>query len=81
MVRVAVLYDEDSDSDYEKEVDLSDGTEWSDCVLDDMENANWHTQRSVFEPLIYLLPEIYKVLDTRLQKRLQHAVDAWDSEF
>lgn len=81
MVRVAVIFDETLAEDYEKEVTLSDGVEWSDCVLNDMENANWHTQRKVFSPLIHLLPEIYKTLDPKLKKRLQHAVDVWDTEF
>lgn len=71
----------DSEGEEEVEVTLADGAIWSETVLDDMENANWHTERHVFEMLMMLLPDIYKAINPRLQKRLQKAVDAWDMEF
>jgi hypothetical protein len=81
LVRVAVLVEPKTKEEYEKEVTLADGPDWSECVLMDMENANWHTAQSAFTPLIRLLPDIYKTLDSSMKKKLQRAVDNWDSEF
>lgn len=60
---------------------LIDGELWSETVLDDMENANWHSARAAFEDLIRLLPVVYRELPKPLKARLQQAVDKWDREF
>jgi len=80
-MRFKIEWDSVSGLDIEYPVSLGDGEVWSETVLNDLENANWHTARAAFLPLIELLPEIYLNLPTDLRVRLQWAVDAWDNEF
>lgn len=66
-------------------VTLEDGWKWANAVLNDLENANWHDAREALQPLIWLLPEIYIVLETfgyhKLASKLQKSVDSWDTYF
>lgn len=66
-------------------VTLEDGWKWSQAVLDDLENANWHSARQALEPLIRLLPEIYIILETfnyhKVARKLEKSTDKWEHYF
>lgn len=55
--------------------------DWAQSVLDDLENANWHSARSAFEEFILLLPSIYLQVDEQTKEKMEVAVEGWDSEF
>lgn len=85
MTRRAYVYNEETKEDDVVEVTLADGHLWSEATLDAMENANWHTPQEAFENLIHILPQIYETIELfgyhKLSRKLQKAVDKWDSHF
>lgn len=82
IMRTAYIWNPDTNEDVQKEVGLFDGAVWAESVLDDMENANWHSARSAFEPLIRLLPRLYAAVDAQLKQDLEDATDPkWSMEF
>ena len=85
MTRTHYVYNEETQEDDIVEVTLADGHEWSEAVLDGLENANWHTERAAFENLIHILPQIYETIEFfgyhKLSRKLQKAVDKWDTYF
>ena len=85
MPREYFEFNEETQEDDSRLVTLEDGHAWSQAVLDDLENANWHTAREAFENLIHILPQIYETLEYfqyhKLARKLQKAVDQWDKHF
>ena len=85
MPRTLYDWDEDTQTDIERNVTLADGHDWSQAVLDDLENANWHDAHEAFENLIHILPQIYETIELfgyhKLSRKLQKAVDRWDQYF
>jgi hypothetical protein len=85
MVRQHYEWNEDTGEDEIIPVTLADGHVWSETVMDDLENANWHDQREAFENLLHILPQIYETLEYfnyhKLSRKLQKAVDKWDGYF
>lgn len=75
----------EDETDESREVNLEDGHVWSEAVLDDLENANWHSAREAFAHTIHILPQIYETLETfgyhKLARKLQKSVDRWDTYF
>ena len=73
------------DEDGGELVTLEDGYKWSKATLNDLENANWHTASEAFEPLIWLLPEIYQILESfnyhKVAKKLMKSTEKWDHYF
>jgi hypothetical protein len=67
------------------EVTIADGHAWAEVVLDDMENANWHTAREAFAHTIHILPQIYETLElfgyNRLAKKLLKSTEQWEKYF
>ena len=73
-------YNEELDEDEEVQVPYF-SKDWAQSVLDDMENANWHTARSVFEEFILLLPNVYQQVDKQTKSKMEKAVKVWEQEF
>lgn len=85
MAITAYLRENADDEPVYTKMTLEDGSEWTEVVLDSLENANWHEAQEAFTPLFTLLPEIYDALQVcgfaGLAKRLEQSTDGWDHYF
>ena len=85
MAITAYAREDENDEPVYTKLTLEDGSDWTDTVLDSLENANWHEALEAFEPLFKLLPEVYDALQVcgfhGLAQRLEKSTDKWDQYF